>query len=59
MKNHMNSKVYDTFYIMKDINYRLNNPLDTRKAAMCEMRIKKSWFKPKISWNSICKFLSL
>jgi hypothetical protein len=44
------------FYIMKNINYLLNNPLDTKKAPMHELNLKKPWKNPKISRNSVAKF---
>ena len=51
MKNHLNSKIYDTFYITKDINYQLNNPLDTRRAPTFEIRIRKFMNNSKITRN--------
>ncbi|MBQ8018429.1 MAG: hypothetical protein IJ258_10055 [Methanobrevibacter sp.] len=56
MKIHLNSHIYDTFYIMKNINYQLNNPLDTKNAPKQELNIKKPWKNPKISRNSLAKF---
>jgi len=56
MKIHINPYMYDTFYIMKNINYQLNNPLDTKKAPMHDLNIRKPWANPKISRNSMAKF---
>ena len=42
MKNHINEVAYDTFYITKDINYQLNNPLDTRRAPKFEFNIRSA-----------------
>jgi hypothetical protein len=51
MKNHLNSNIYETFYIMKDINYQLKNPLETRKAPMFEIKIRRFMNNSKISRN--------
>lgn len=59
MKNHINAGIYESFYIMKDINYRLNNPLDTKKATIFEINIKRFLFKSKISRNSHAKIINL
>ena len=56
MKIHVNPNIYDTFYIMKGINYLLNNPLDTKNARIQELNIKKPWQNPKISRKSISRF---
>lgn len=59
MKNHLNSKIYETFYVMKDINYQLKNPLDTRRAHSFEINIRKFMNKSKISRNSNVRFVNL
>ncbi len=59
MKNHINAVAYDTFYITKDINYQLNNPLDTRRAPKFEFNILRFMTKSKISRNSKIKFVNL
>ena len=56
MKNHINPNIYDKFHIMKNINYLLNNPLDTRNAKMNELNIKKPWRNPKITRNGRIRF---
>jgi len=57
MKNHISGSIYDTFYIMKDINYQLNNPLDTKKAPKFDLNILRFKSKSKISRNSRIKFI--
>lgn len=59
MKIHLNCAIYDTTFMTKDINYLLNNPLDTRKAQNVEISIRRMWDKPKISRNSIIKLILL
>lgn len=59
MKIHLNIRIYDTFYIMKKINYLLNNPLETRKAHNTDISIRRMWDKPKVSRNSIIKLILL
>lgn len=59
MKNHLNSSIYESFYIMKDINYQLKNPLETKKAPSFEINIRNFMKKSKISRKSNIKFLNL
>lgn len=59
MKNHMNACIYETFYIMRDISYRLNNPLDTKRASKSEINIQRYMKNSKISRNGKAKFPSL
>ncbi|MEE3490095.1 MAG: hypothetical protein VZR10_04460 [Methanobrevibacter sp.] len=40
MKIHLNVGIYQTFYIMRDVNYKLNNPLETRKASSAEINLR-------------------
>nr|WP_294999139.1 hypothetical protein [uncultured Methanobrevibacter sp.] len=42
----------------KDINYQLNNPLDTRKASRFEINIKGYTEGSKISRNGILKLIN-
>ena len=58
MKSHTNSNIYNTFYIMKDINYQFNNPLDTRKALRFDLNIRRYVKNSKISRNSILKLIN-
>lgn len=58
MKRHINSHIYNTFYIMKDINYLLNNPLDTRNASRFDMNIRRYIKDSKISRNSNIKLIN-
>lgn len=57
MKNHISAGIYDTFYVMKDINYRLNNPLDTKSAPDFEINIRGFVKNSRISRNGRVKFL--
>lgn len=59
MKNHIDAGAYDTFYITKDINYQLNNPLDTRRAPRFELNIRRFMRKSKVSRNSKIKIINL
>lgn len=54
MKNHLNSNIYGTFYITKDINYQLKNPLETRTAPIFEINIRKFMKNSRISRNANC-----
>ncbi len=58
MKNHVSAYAYNTFYMTKDINYQLNNPLDTRKASRFEINIKGYTEGSKISRNGILKLIN-
>ncbi|MEE1335559.1 hypothetical protein [Methanobrevibacter sp.] len=57
MRNHINANIYGTFYIMKDINYQLNNPLDTKKAQKSDINIRRVNGKSKITRKGNINFL--
>ena len=57
MKIHFNPIIYDSFYMMKNINYQFNNPIDTKPVLRFENNIKRSWNSPRVSRNSVCKFI--
>ena len=59
MKSHISAGIYDTFYVMKDISYRLNNPLDTKSAPAFEINIRRFVRNSRISRNGRAKFLIL
>lgn len=59
MKMHLNTIIYDTFYMMKDINYKLNNPLETKKAKIVEINLRRMGKRSRISRTSVIKLISL
>ena len=57
MKIHLNPVIYDSFYMMKNINYQFNNPIDTKSVLRFENNIKRSWISPRVSRRSVSKFI--
>ena len=56
--NHLNSDIYDSYFMYRDINYVLNNPIYKRKHDLKFMSILRDNIRKNVSFNSISKFIS-